>query len=282
MAKFILSAFADEYSRNIDEQLAVLKRLGYTHIEPRFIGERNVADLSESDARDLKARLDREGISVYSVGSPIGKVSLYHEFTSYLSYAEDVFRNASILGARCVRVFSFYMPEGVTREEAFPLVVSKMWALCDLADKYGLTLCHENEAKIYGESPECCLALLEALGGRLRAVFDMGNFVLDGYNPVEAYTLLSDYIEYFHIKDALYERAIVPAGLGEAKIAEILTARRALGTDTVITLEPHLQTFDGLGSLTDSTYKNPYVFESQKAAFLAGADALKGVLEEIE
>ncbi len=282
MAKLLLSAFADEYSRNIDEQIYVLNTLGYPYIEPRFVGDKNIADLTETEARELKARLDEAGIRVYSIGSPLGKINLDDDFGTHLVQAENCFRVANILGATRVRMFSFYLPEGKMREECFGAVVERINALLDLADGYGLTLCHENEARIFGESPEACKQLIDATGGRLRAVFDMGNFVLDKYDPEAAYSLLSDHVDYFHIKDALYERAIVPAGLGEAKIAEILAAHLKTGRDTVITLEPHLECFDGLNKLVGASFKNPYVFEDAKHAFLAGAEQLGAVLKGID
>ena len=91
-----------------------------------------------------------------------------------------------------------------------------------LAREYGVTLCHENEAKIYGDVPSRCKELMEHFGGELKCVFDMGNFVLEGVDPYEAYKMLQDDIAYFHIKDALYAGAIVPAGRGEARIKDIL------------------------------------------------------------
>ncbi len=282
MAKLLLSAFADEYSRNIDEQISVLNTLGYPYIEPRFVGDKNIADLTETEAKDLRRRLDDAGIRVYSIGSPLGKINLADDFAPHLLQAENCFRVANLLGATRVRMFSFYLPEGKTREECFDAVLERVNALLDLADGYGLTLCHENEARIFGESPEACKQLIDATGGRLRAVFDMGNFVLDKYDPLAAYALLSDHVDYFHIKDALYERAIVPAGLGEAKIAEILTAHLNTGRDAVVTLEPHLECFDGLNKLVGATFKNPYVFESPKHAFLAGADYLAKLVSGIE
>ncbi len=282
MAKLMLSAFADEYSRDIKEQIEVLNSLGYSYLEPRFIADKNVAELTESEAFELRSSLDAAGIGVYSIGSPLGKINLDDDFSTHLALAENCFRVANILGATRIRMFSFYLPDGKTREECFDDVVCRINALLDLADKYGLTLCHENEARIFGESPADCKRLLDATGGRLRAVFDMGNFVLDKYDPVAAYALLSEYVDYFHIKDALYERAIVPAGLGEAMIGEILAAHLEKGKDTVITLEPHLETFDGLNKLVGSAFKNPYVFESPKHAFLSGADHLKKVIESME
>ena len=282
MAKLILSAFADEYSRDVNEQVAVLNRLGYTHIEPRFVGDKNISELTEQEANELASTLSAAGIKVYSIGSPIGKINLADDFDAHLDLAENCFEIASILGATRVRMFSFYLPEGKTREECLPAVLERINALLDLAEKYGLTLCHENEARIFGESPEDCKRLFDATGGRLRAVFDMGNFVLDRYDPEKAYSLLEEYIDYFHIKDALYERAIVPAGLGEAKIGEILTAHLEKYGDTVITLEPHLESFDGLNKLVGATFANPYVFEDGRAAFLAGADNLAKVIADIK
>ena len=281
MAKLILSAFADEYSRDVNEQIDVLNSIGYSYLEPRFIADKNIANLTESEARDLRARLDAAGIRVYSVGSPLGKINIADDFSEHLTLAENCFRVANILGATRIRMFSFYLPEGKSRGECFDAVLERINALLDLADKYGLTLCHENEARIYGESPEDCKRLIDATGGRLCAVFDMGNFVLDKYDPVAAYSLLSENVDYFHIKDALYERAIVPAGLGEAMIGKILEAHLATGRDALITLEPHLESFDGLNKLVGSSFKNPYVFESPKHAFLAGADHLKKVIEEM-
>lgn len=113
----------------------------------------------------------------------------------------------------------------------------------------------------------------------MRCVFDMGNFVLDGYDPMAAYKLLSDYIEYFHIKDAFYSGEIVPAGKGEAKIKEILDDYKVNGgKDTFITLEPHLQTFSGLNALVGKSFDNPYKYEDQKAAFTDAVEKLKDLL----
>jgi hypothetical protein len=112
-------------------------------------------------------------------------------------------------------------------EENKKVVYDNLTRLLDLADEYGVVLCHENENKIYGESPARCLELMEHFGGRLKCVFDMGNFVLDGHEPYPyGYELLKEHIAYFHIKDSFAEGAIVPAGCGNAHIEEILNAQR--------------------------------------------------------
>jgi glycosyltransferase EpsJ len=58
-------------------------------------------------------------------------------------------------------MFSFYLREGKTPDECRGEVIEKLGKMIDLADGFGVTLCHENEAKIYGESPERCLDILK-------------------------------------------------------------------------------------------------------------------------
>jgi sugar phosphate isomerase/epimerase len=142
--------------------------------------------------------------------------------------AARLFELASVMETGLVRAFSFYAPEGedihALRDDAFGAVSE----LLSLARPYGITLCHENEANVFGDKPQYCRELLDAFGGELKCVFDMGNYVLEGVDPYpEAYELLKKDIAYFHVKDALAAGAIVPPGRGEAKIREILTAHRA-------------------------------------------------------
>ena len=281
MEKWILSAFADEYCPDLRGQVEALNRFGISHIEPRFLDGKNVSALSLQEAREAKQILADGGIRVNALGSPLGKFHLEERFEDHLELARRVYENANILGTDKVRMFSFYLRPGQTRQQGKQEVLDKLGALLDLADGFGLKLCHENEAKIYGESPEQCRELLEAFGGRLRAVFDMGNFVLGGYSPwPHGYALVKDYIEYFHIKDALAAGAIVPAGKGEAYIREILHAHSDYtGKPVLLSLEPHLQTFDGLNKLVDAVrFENPYQFPTQQDAFAEAVRCTKALL----
>lgn len=278
MNKLILSAFADEYADDLKEQCEALNGFGIENIELRGVNGKNISVLTESEVKETKKVLDDYGIEVSSIGSPLGKIDINGDLNTHFETAKRVYETANILGAKNVRMFSFY-----SKETPFDKCKSEVYVglekLVDLSDDTGLTLCHENEALIYGESPEKCLEIAEYFGGRIKCVFDMGNFVLDGYEPMSAYKLLSDYIEYFHIKDALYVGAIVPAGKGEAKIKEILDDYKENGRkDTFITLEPHLQTFSGLNALVGKSFDNPYKYDDQKAAFTDAVEKLKGLL----
>lgn len=282
MGRFIISAFADEYDKRFDEQLRALREFGISNLEIRFVDGKNVADLSATEAVELKRTLDEYGITVSAIGSPIGKIALDGDMEGHMALAEGVFEKAKILGTDRVRMFSFYSPKGRKVEECREDVMESLDRIITLAESYGIILCHENEAKIYGETAENCLDIMNCFCGRIKAVFDMGNFTLEKHDPYKAYEILREHISYFHIKDALSAGAIVPPGKGEARIKDILSEHaKYTDEDIIITLEPHLQTFSGLNALTDSKFDNPYKYETQQAAFADAVEKLKELVSSI-
>ena len=60
-----------------------------------------------------------------------------------------------------------------------------------------------------------------------------------------------------HIKDALPDGSVVPAGKGIGHLPELLRAYSAKGGEAV-TLEPHLRVFDGLKDLITVGPSAPY------------------------
>lgn len=280
MGDWILSAFADEHSSDLVGQIAALQSFGLSWIELRFLNGKNIADLTVLEAKQAKQMLEEGGICVSALGSPLGKINLADDFSAHMEKARNVFEIAGIMETDKIRMFSFYLHAGKGRAECRAEVLDKLGAMLELAERFGLKLCHENEAAIYGETPEQCLDLLTAFGGKLRAVFDMGNFVLEGSKPwPDGYEQLKTYIEYFHIKDGLSAGAIVPAGCGEACIGEILhTYKEEFKRDVLLSIEPHLQTFDGLNKLVGKSFENPYQFATAQDAFAEAVKRTKALL----
>ena len=280
MEHFVFSAFADEYAVDFPRQLDALNSFGIDYLEIRHVAGKNISTLGKNEIHEVKKALDCHGIKVNSIGSPLGKIPLDDDMDAHMETAKNVFETANILDAKCVRMFSFYPPEGKAIENCRDEVIAALEKMVALAEPYGILLCHENEANLYGETPERCLDILKYFGGRIKAVFDMGNFVLGGYDPLPAYGMLKEYIEYFHIKDALFAGAIVPAGKGEARIGEILSDHATtVKKETFVTLEPHLQVFPGLRSLTGIPFDQPYQYDSQEAAFTDAVIHLKEILK---
>ena len=71
-----LSGFADEISPDLGTQLDTLESLGIRYLELRAVWDKNVLDLSDKQIDQVKSELDRRGIGVSAIGSPIGKVAI--------------------------------------------------------------------------------------------------------------------------------------------------------------------------------------------------------------
>ena len=283
MAHYILSAFADEVSSDFTKQLEYLKSKDISYIEPRNINGTGVAAITLEEAKNAKKMLDDYKIGVSSIGSPIGKISVEDDFTDHIRLFEHVMDIAEIFETKNIRMFSFFYPKNTDVHTHRAAVLARLEILLELAEKRGLTLCHENEKAIYGEAPEDCLDLMKHFDGRMKSVLDMGNFAFCQKDPMKGYEYLAPYIEYIHIKDAFYDTRIVPAGQGEGKVFEILSAyNKYTDKDTFLTMEPHLTVFDGLNKLSnmdDIKVQNAYA--TPEEAFDAAVAALRGILERI-
>jgi sugar phosphate isomerase/epimerase len=236
-----LSGFADEISQDLNVQLDTLETLGLTHFEFRGVWGKNVLGLSTEELQKVKAEIDRRGIRVSALGSPIGKAPIDADFAEYQQRVQHAIDVALRMETPYIRMFSFYCNDrDADRDE----VMRRMQAMVDMASASGVTMLHENEKGIYGEQPDRCLDMHQTVTGRnFRATFDPANFVQAGVRPFdEAYPLLEPYIAYFHIKDAIMgEGRVVPAGEGDGQIREIMTAAVASGYDGFLSLEPHLK-----------------------------------------
>ncbi len=288
MAHFIYSAFCDESGEtSLGGQIAACKLNGITHMELRGFGKSlNINNLSVEQAKEMKAEIDREGMKVASIGSGYGKINIKEDFAPHFEKFKNTVEVAKILEAKYIRLFSFYFSEGDSYEEYRDEVISRVKAMVDYATAEGIICCHENEKGIYGDNAERCLDILEACEGKLRAVFDPANFVQCGVDTLKAYDLLEDYIEYFHIKDALYENSdVVPAGEGDGNVEAILKKFDKHKRAVILSLEPHLKVFDGLGKLeaiVNSVRKiKVNTYASHAESFKAAADAMYDVVNKI-
>ena len=63
-----LSAFADEISANLDEQIAVLHSENISFIDLRSVEGINVLDLTDQQVNEIKQKLDDQGIGVAAIG----------------------------------------------------------------------------------------------------------------------------------------------------------------------------------------------------------------------
>lgn len=282
MKKLALSGFSDEISPSFDEQLEAVREFGISHIELRGVDNVNVSDLTPQKVREVREKLDAAGVSVSSIGSPIGKISIEGDFPAHLEKLKRTLEIQKELNAPYLRMFSFYLPKGAAPEQFREEVFERIGALIEEAAKWESVLLHENEKQIYGDTAPRCLELMkEFYGPHFKAVFDFANFVEVGQDTLSAYETLHPYIEYVHIKDALgKEQKIVPAGKGNGNIKEILSDLLGGGWRGFLSLEPHLTDFSGLAALElDAKRRNSQM--DGKTAWKTALDALKDILAAI-
>ncbi|MDD6049776.1 MAG: sugar phosphate isomerase/epimerase [Clostridiales bacterium] len=283
MAKFILSAFADEASPVLDEQLKALQEEGVSLIELRGVDGKNVSALTLEEAAVVKAKLDAAGIRLSALGSPYGKANLGEAFDEHLALFRHGLDICKVLDCKRIRMFSFYPAQGVSPEDSREEVLRRLRIMLEMAEEAGVQLVHENEKGIYGDDAARNADLLDTFGDRLGFAFDPANFVQCGVNTLEAYEQLHERITYMHIKDAfLSDGAVVCAGHGDGHVAEILRRLNAeRDGEIILTVEPHLTVFDGLSALQDEELKHHESYPDSRTAFHAAVAALKDILTTI-
>jgi sugar phosphate isomerase/epimerase len=270
---FHLSAFADEISPEPQEQIDVLKKCGIRRIELRSILKTNVLDLTDLQVSELKSLLARHGVTLSAIGSPIGKVKIDTPFEPHLQRFQRAIDLCKVFETPNIRVFSYYLTDDGEWDDWRRDVMDRMWEKARRASKAGVRLLHENEHKIYGDSPARVKDLMETVRGEVDgdafvAVYDPANYVFCGYDPWEGWQSTKEWTAHFHIKDWVAgEQHGRVAGEGQGRIPEVMAEAAARGYEGFATLEPHLLGGGPTGGVT-----GPELFPKAAAAFKAILD----------
>lgn len=267
-----LSAFADEISPDIDEQIRVCKATGITHFELRSVGGVNVLDLTPAVRDETRRKLRDAGLGVVSIGSPIGKVKITDPWEPHFERFKIAVDAAQFFSAPLIRIFSYYSPDGGSVLDHRNEVMRRMRAKVEYIRNIDVTLVHENESHIYGEKLAACLDLMKTIDSpKLRFAFDFANFVQRGDRPSENWPVLKPYTVHIHVKDAVAGSGkVVPAGQGDGSLAKITKDAYASGYREFLSLEPHLGAHDQFGGF------------SGEQLFKVAIESLRALCREIE
>ncbi|AIE87300.1 sugar phosphate isomerase/epimerase family protein [Fimbriimonas ginsengisoli] len=250
--RFNLTGFADEISPSIDEQVETLSRLGLSGLDLRGVDGINVLDLTLDHLEKILDKVHDAGLKISCVGSPVNKVK-YDVMAQAREF--DRLKRACYVAQRVntkrIRIFTPEVPEG-SEDELAPKVIEWMKEQRQLAKDQEVVLIHENDARFWGAYPENAKRMYGELGdSHFKAVYDFANDVLLGYRPKDWFPWLLPHLDTLHIKDAkAAERAIVPAGEGDAEIEETLRYLIGEGWNGNLTLEPHLQAAGPMGGFS--------------------------------
>lgn len=238
-----ISGFTDEISSSLDEQLRVAKSLGMEYICPRSINGENISAFTlRRFEEEVKPVLDEKGIKFSSIGSPIGKCDIDDEeaFEKQVKQLSELVKIAEVMHCRYIRIFSFRVAPVADYSVYSDKVISKLKKFKECVQGTDVVLLHENEKKIYGDTPERCLELFRALGDEhFKLAFDASNYIQCKCDPKAAYDMLKEHVVYYHVKDCSPEGVEVPLGMGGGNYKEMLADLVNSGYSGFMTLEPH-------------------------------------------
>lgn len=282
----LLGGLSDEAAnqKTAMQQFCAFAALGLKYYTIRFIdagaGIQNVMQLESDTIASILALQKEYGLSVSSIGSPIGKVKLsdiddgtsnrYIPFPEYL--ARDVRRAcelANIFECKLIRGFSFYHPRGSDVALHLQQAIDQIGQIAEVCDEHGLTFGLEVEANLVGQSGVLLAQIYDAVKHpALVLVFDGANLVCQGMSTdqvLDEYQAMKHGLGWIHVKD--YKRpasrsshvdeesltAFVPADVGDsgheaifrdlkAQYPEILRRLEARGIPGLfVDLEPHVK-----------------------------------------
>ena len=282
MNDLFIYAFADEAADALDGQITAMVRNGLNGVELRNVDGESVSSLSLEKAKEIRRRLTDHGLTTWSAGSPIGKIGIEDEFAPHLDMLRHTLDVANELGAKHLRMFSFFLPKEKDPTLFRNQVMDRLGQMVEAAEGSGVMLCHENEKGIYGDIAPRCLDILTTFP-QIKGIFDPANFIQSGQETLSAWEMLKAHIEYMHIKDALADGNVVPSGCGEGHVPQIVREFIAMGGKH-FTIEPHLTVFSGLKALEregdESGVGRIYTYESSDAAFDAACNAFRSIIRE--
>jgi len=291
---YFLTGFTDEAADSIDDQIKVIQKLGWKHLELRGVGGKNAHDISEQYFEEVRRKLDEAGIRVSCFGSNLANwgTPIDSPFERTQEILGRVIDRASRLRTPYVRIMSYAVRQGPNgeiledqmEEERF----RRLRIVVDELLENGLTPVHENCFNYGGMSWKHTLRLLEEVPG-IKLAYDTGNpamqydYSVSGehkiQDPWEFYIHVKQHIEYVHIKDSTRnmetgsEEYFFP-GEGAGEVRRVVKDLLDDGYDGGFSMEPHMAVVYHDSSVSSNS-------EYRYSNFIEYGRRFIGLLEEI-
>src|SRR5205085_10056772 len=158
--RFRVAAITDEFSPDIEKSVASMVEIGMTGAELRMVFGKNIIDLTDDELDRAKQICNSRNLEIISIASPLLKCVLpgtppvdsrfqqdmfaaKHNFEDQPRLTARAFEIAHRLGARIVRVFSYW--RSVEPEKCFDGVIEALQGLAAKAAKEDVIIGLENE-----------------------------------------------------------------------------------------------------------------------------------------
>ena len=237
---------------DLKEICSLARGMGFDAIEFTTIKAEDPMALA-GELREFCASLGLE-IAAYAVGMNLLKGDS-EENVAELKRCVDV---AEALGAPVMRHdICSSLPEGMTWEEAIPVMAPLIRRVTEYAAEKGIRTCSENHGFIFQDSERVEKVIRAVDHGNYRWLLDIGNFLCADEMPTDAIERALPYTIHVHVKDFLYRKAeelsVLPDGFfktrngnllrgtilghGDVPVATCIQRLREFGYDGTVSLE---------------------------------------------
>lgn len=260
------AVITDEISQEFEHALDVMLEYGVRDAELRGLWGTNVMELSRAQCERAREALERRGMRVCGIASPIFKCSLYPDkagtgsgplhlalertLDQQLALLERAIDLCRYFNTSLVRIFAFWRRAELT-EPVLQDVVTALLPAVRLAREASVVLGLENEhACLLGTGGETARVLRAVGSPHLRAVWDPGNAFFLGEEPFPGgYEAVRPFLAHVHVKDATVGTDGRPGwavvGGGAIDFAGQFRALVRDGYQGFVSLETHYKTTSG-------------------------------------
>ena len=271
-APFSLGVITDEIHRDASISIPLAAEMGFKYVDFNDVGERNVWELSDSEAEELAALVRVYGLATFALCPPAFKVVLLDEvsagsvakdpaFQEHMNILRRTFELAPTFGVSMIRMFSFRQSDmkamgnpsprlpqgGEIPADIFDKVVEGLQFAAGEAEAAGMTLLLENVRSCWGNSGGNLARIVTAVNHTsLRAIWDPANCYVSGGCPFpDGYEAVKSQIGEIHVKDAVVKEQESGLtrweciGRGGVDYVGQLRALLSDGYEGVVTVETH-------------------------------------------
>ncbi|MBS4200554.1 sugar phosphate isomerase/epimerase [Bacillus sp. FJAT-49732] len=253
-----LGVLTDEVSQNVTEAFDWAVSNGLKHVEIRMVNGKNIADFSDEELDQLLFEVEKRGLYISAIASPIFKCALdlsravasgdmfgqkEESVENHFMKLERVFEICKKLKADKIRIFSFWREENPSLYEAE--IIEHLRKAARIAGEKGILLLLENEnACNGGYASEVASFVRQVDSPNLKVLWDPGNEAYGGKSAFpEGYNQVRGLIGHVHLKDAFIDEnglsKCVPIGEGSVPFIDQLQALKHDGYEGLFTIETH-------------------------------------------
>ena len=262
-----LAIITDEIDQDLAVALDLVARHGFGGVEIRSVWNRTPDELDAALCARIRDATHAAGVEVVAFDSPAMKTAFPRDAAALERARTSLARaveQASILGARFVRIFSFYR-DGDPDPAAAGACLRSILERVDLDGTQLLLETGTRTNTATSAHTETCLQQLEGLP--VGVLWDPGNSAFSGLEPdpfPRGYELLRDRIAHVHVKDPAGTAYYTRLGEGDVPWEAIVSSLASDGFDGYLSLETHWR----LGEpLTQELRDNPWGDRFSAGAF---------------